>query len=985
MVKKIGPYRVDERLGVGGMGEVYKAFDDRLDRWVAIKRIRPDKEGAEDNRERFQREARSTAKLNHTSIVHLYDIFQEGESDCIVMEYVEGRTLDTMVMEGPLDPALTIRLGLEIASGLAEAHAKGIIHRDLKVENIIITPDGHAKILDFGLAKPILSNELDTSLTGKGQLVGTSRAMSPEYVSGEEIDHRSDLFSLGVLLYEAATGHSPFKAHNTLATLKQVMLHTQTPAAQLYAQVPVELSELIDRLLEKDPEDRPQSSEIVVEAFGQMSQQFSSGAILRPGKASTGMHPAPNLSNFSASATAIEQLVRRTWLWLLVPALIVTIALATWVRQQGGEPLVVPDSGDSAEPNWIVVKREKVVLADFENKTQEALLDDTVGFAFRVGLEQSRYAQVLSQSQVRDVLARMERDPDTRIDIEVGMEICVREGAKALLSGSILKLGDVYQLTGNTIDPATGTKTYSVSETATTQNEIVEALARISEAIRVRLGEDLTQIQDTPSLERVTTKDLRALRSYSLGVASREERQWSEAQRLFLRAIEIDPEFAMAHAKLAAIYLGPERNFVEGRKHIEIALQNSERLTEFEDIYVQGWAARLEGDSEEVVRIWSLMSQLFPESPIGHRNAGLAYYFLYQDYEKAAPLFEKALQVESDTNVLTHLNLVDCLLALGQYEKAFERLAELDRVQGVSTLFDYYLLEEQYDDARTLIEEVANNTYSTPRLEALRWHLLTIDRGQFDRALEEIEELRQRAIQDGQPAVEMSAALIQLVLLERILPEHTASALVAAREEATASGLRLLESELQQLDPSSPLGGLNQVHVPLVALAGKVLARTGDAPRAAMLRDQISKVTSRGGPPIWGTYATMLEAEIRAADGDVAGATRILSAALSSGRDVFQARESMARFYRAAGLSRRAAEEYRWLIDNRGRALIECRFECQAINILDWSQSLYYMSELNRDLGDEQGANRLYDRFVRHRPEGDAARGSIGPRSDDGS
>ena len=178
MMEKIGPYRVEEQIGVGGMGEVYKAYDDRLDRWVAIKRIRDDKEQGDENRERFQREARATAKLNHSSIVHLYDIFRDGENDCIVMEYVEGVTLDKLIRNGPLEPVQAASLGHEIAAGLAEAHAKGIIHRDLKVENVIVTPEGHAKILDFGLARPLLSSELDASLTGKGQLVGTSRAMS---------------------------------------------------------------------------------------------------------------------------------------------------------------------------------------------------------------------------------------------------------------------------------------------------------------------------------------------------------------------------------------------------------------------------------------------------------------------------------------------------------------------------------------------------------------------------------------------------------------------------------------------------------------------------------------------------------------------------------------------------------------------------------------------------------------------------------------
>ncbi len=265
MMEQIGPYRIEEQIGVGGMGEVYKAYDDRLDRWVAIKRIRSDKddEGGE-SRERFQREARATARLSHSSIVHLYDIFQDGNSDCIVMEFVEGITLDKLIRNGPLESVQAASLGQEIANGLAEAHTKGIIHRDLKVENVIVTPDGHAKILDFGLARPLLAGDLDTSLTGKGQLVGTSRAMSPEQAQGFRVDSRSDLFSLGTLYYETFTALSPFKGTNHLDTLDRVCNYQQPSVRDCDSALPRKLSALIDRLLEKNPARRPQSADEVV-------------------------------------------------------------------------------------------------------------------------------------------------------------------------------------------------------------------------------------------------------------------------------------------------------------------------------------------------------------------------------------------------------------------------------------------------------------------------------------------------------------------------------------------------------------------------------------------------------------------------------------------------------------------------------------------------------------------------------------------------
>jgi serine/threonine-protein kinase len=219
--QKIGPYRVLQRLGAGGMGEVFLAHDERLDRRVAVKRIRPDAKISPDQRERFRREARVAARLNHPAIVQVYDILAEGDVEHIVMEYVEGASLRDLASQGPLDLDLTLRLAREIADGLDAAHHEGIVHRDLKTENVLVTRTGHAKISDFGIAKRLLAGPPEPELTGADMVVGTYRVMSPEQARGEAVDHRSDLFSFGILLYEILTGRSPFTAENALATLSR--------------------------------------------------------------------------------------------------------------------------------------------------------------------------------------------------------------------------------------------------------------------------------------------------------------------------------------------------------------------------------------------------------------------------------------------------------------------------------------------------------------------------------------------------------------------------------------------------------------------------------------------------------------------------------------------------------------------------------------------------------------------------------------------
>ena len=333
--ERIGAYRLESRLGRGGMGEVFLAWDDRLKRRVAIKRIRHDAEMTTQRRERFRREAQAAASLSHPSIVKIYDIAEDGSGDCIVMEYVEGCTLAALLGSGaPLRPGLAARLAREIAEGLEAAHAAGFIHRDLKAENVIVTAAGRAKILDFGLAKPVGPSEGD-SLTADGAVLGTYHAMSPEQARGGEVDARSDLFSLGVLLYEAATGVSPFKADTPVATLTRVCTHQQTPVHELSPDVPGPLSLWIDTLLEKARERRPASAAEASERLG--------GPVLEIRGARSGTAEDSTLYEGLAEAGPCRGLPRpRQRLAWTAAALLAAAGIAfAWRALFAGEPLYV--------------------------------------------------------------------------------------------------------------------------------------------------------------------------------------------------------------------------------------------------------------------------------------------------------------------------------------------------------------------------------------------------------------------------------------------------------------------------------------------------------------------------------------------------------------------------------------------------------------------------------------------------------------------
>lgn len=943
MVESIGPYRVVERLGVGGMGEVYKAYDDRLDRWVAIKRIRPDKENAEDNRERFQREARATAKLNHSSIVHVYDIFLDGDSECIVMEYVEGRTLDTMILEGPLDSNLAARLGYEISSGLAEAHAKGIIHRDLKVENIIITPTGHAKILDFGLAKPIISNELDTSLTGKGQLVGTSRAMSPEYVSGEEIDHRSDLFSFGVLLYEAATGHSPFKAHNTLATLKQVMLHVQTPAYQVNTEVTEEFSGLIDRLLEKDPSDRPQSADEVALEFESILGGLSSESIPRPkiGGSSTFRRSS---SAFSATATAVENISQHPWAKRLALFLAIAIAAIVWVvfrSPQPEEPIAVV--------NTVEVK-ERILVGAFENRTAETELTDAAYYAFRTGLEQANNLQILSNAQIRDALKRMELSPDTAITVEVGTELCRREGIKAMVYASILRIGEVYQVTGTVIDPRTGGSTFTENAEANNKNEIISALSQISKEIRVNLGESVEHIAEEAPLQKVTTSNFEALQAYSLAIEELSQDNSDSAIELLESALGIDPDFSMAHAKLATVYIDSKKDYLQAIKHIDLALAGSEGLTSVEKFYLKGWSARLRGTAADVIQVWTLMSQLYPERQDAHYNKGMALLlYRYAMSEAADELYlalDNATEEEHFQIAYPLLFLEISLDRLEAAETSLKRLPASFQPGGRAQLL---LAKGQDNEARQLIEELAKlkNPVAVNDLQVLRLQLRILQ-GELRQAFETTQKTFDPTLSNN--------------VLERMTIASLADLLYDDPRDIIRQAATIDQTAFEKLMISGQ--PVDTAPVPALSMIGKIASRNQLTEESQAIHAIVSMLAKDKKIPVWDAHIQMLEGEILLAQGDEEQALRKLQDSQENA-EFIQNRESMGEIYRRTSDFSAAIDEYQWIVQHRGRAMMECQRGCSSVNLRDWVLAYYHLGLAFEAIGNEEQAKAHYERFLR--------------------
>lgn len=886
---RVGRYEIIARIGGGGMGDVYLARDPSLDRRVAVK-LPAAHHADEAARRRFVDEALAAARLDHPFICKVYEAGESDGGPFIAMEYVEGTPLRDRLAGGPLPVREAVRLAAEIAEALDFAHRRGVVHRDVKPSNVMVAADGHAKVLDFGVAKVLRTPaapspdpageptpRVDGTVTATAHVIGTMTYMAPEQLRGGPADARSDVFAFGLLFHEMLAGAHPFRGATAIETAEAILNAAPPSLEAIRPDVPPLVAHIVLRCLEKDPGLRYQSLREVQIELARLAE--GSGSTAR--RLSSPWHRS-----------------RRRLAAALAAGLGLATAAGAWYWARVSSPALA-----FRERDWILI-------ADFDNLTGDAVFDRSLRLALEVGIAQSSYVNVFPPHSVQAVLQRMRREPGTRLDEPLAAEIAVREGLRAVLACSIAKVGDTYMISARLVDPQTRAAVLTESVQARGRDEVLPGLDELSRRLRRRLGESLAAIEQAGvPLPHATTRSLDALKLYadSLGPGADTPRD-----ELLRQAIKLDPDFALAHAELGRrLYLESDRARREQAEvHLKKALALLDRLTERERLWIQASTDDARGLRARAADGYRAYLARYRDDARGWFRLGWTLLAGLGQYEAAIEAFERVIALQP-RDASAHINLATAYGGLRRddravevYGRAFALRPDLLTEHFVNHEYGFTLVRlGRLEEAEQAFARMKAEAEPSKQARGYRSQgLLEMYRGRYAGA---VEELRQAVVIDQSHGFGVSEFRDRLFLVQAL--DGLGRSVEAGRELAAVDRLIARLS----LGPE------------WLRIAARVRARRGDVRAARRLHAAMARAAGQStldssanrDVEMDQVALTFVEGEIALAERRAAEAARLFEAALAvSRRNRGEVLEAAARAHAAAGDLERAARRYEELL-----------------------------------------------------------------------